>query len=228
MRTLAAPTVTETRQHRPLRLVGGHHPAVSRSASETVRSPAEDLTVLLPPPAAEMKTAQQQMGSRGLEAAASSPFATPRTASLADRQTAPNATAGLSDTRHSVAELPAVVATPKMVLEEHFRVLHHWEGTVLEVSAQGFRARLAELGPENEKNVDEYADFSFESVSDDDRSLAVVGAIFYWFVGYRIENSGQRNTWSTIRFRRLPRWTERELAELDTPSDLDEFFRKDG
>ncbi len=98
---------------------------------------------------------------------------------------------------------------------------HEWEGTVVSLADDSFRARLRDLSGET---PEEYADFSLASVSDDDIALVVPGAIFHWFVGYRIEASGQRGTWSGIRFRRLPRWGKRDLAALKQPSDLDEFF----
>jgi hypothetical protein len=109
-----------------------------------------------------------------------------------------------------------------MDLQEHYIVLHQWEGRVVEVGSEGFRARVRELGPGAAE--EEYGDFSFESVSPDDEPLVVVGGVFYWFVGYRREPSGQRSNWGSIRFRRLPRWTKKDLDALDAPSDLDEFF----
>jgi hypothetical protein len=117
---------------------------------------------------------------------------------------------------------PRFFARPRLQIEEQYRVLHRWEGVVTAIEADYFQARVREFPLDS--HDDEYGDFSMDSVSEDDAELLVEGAVFYWFAGYRTEASGQRTTWSSIRFRRVRRWSKRELDALDAPSDLDEFF----
>jgi hypothetical protein len=215
---------TATTQTGQLRLVGGVEQALANADHETRPRRVEfeaELVVRLPPSAGDATRALRSSSQQ--TSLAPNPLTASGTLSPTGRQYSEGATTSESDARYAV-DLPAIVVPPRMKLEDRYRVLHQWEGTVVEVARDGFRARLAELRAEQRE--EEYADFSFESVSEDDRVLVVPGAIFYWFVGYRTENSGQRNTWSTVRFRRLPRWTKRELDSLAMPSDLDEFFEK--
>jgi len=72
---------------------------------------------------------------------------------------------------------------------------------------------------------DQYAEFFFEDVSDDDRALISIGAVFYWTIGYLEKPSGQRLRASLIRFRRLPVWTRRELANAEIRAkELESLF----
>ena len=91
-----------------------------------------------------------------------------------------------------------------------FKTLEQWVCRVVSVSAdeRTFCAVGQSLDP---AKTEELGDFTFAEVSDDDRSLIAEGAVFYWSIGYRVEQWGQRSTESAIRFRRLPVWTEREL-----------------
>jgi hypothetical protein len=59
---------------------------------------------------------------------------------------------------------------------------------------------------------DEEADVSFDEVSDDERVLVKVGAVFLLHVGYATTEGGQRSRVALLRFRRLPVWTDTELA----------------
>jgi hypothetical protein len=63
-------------------------------------------------------------------------------------------------------------------------------------------------GPEEE------AEIPLEELSPHDLPLVRAGAVFYWTIGYRDSVTGQRTRQSSIVFRRLPAWTDRELEAL--------------
>ena len=75
---------------------------------------------------------------------------------------------------------------------------------------------------------EEEVTFSIQEISESDRGLAMPGAVFYWSVGYEDSLQGQRTRKSTIRFRRLPTWTEKELnkARQEAHSLRDLLVRK--
>ena len=85
-----------------------------------------------------------------------------------------------------------------------------WEGVVLRVESDVFRARLVDL---DRQTPDEEAEVYLSEVSDDDRVLVEPGAVFYWSIGYYTDRTGQRMRRSLVRFRRLPAWTKRELDD---------------
>ena len=95
--------------------------------------------------------------------------------------------------------------------EARFIALQRWEGTVLKVDGDTFWARLVDL---RTQTADEEAELFVEDVSDSDRSLLREGAVFYWSIGYRDHVTGQRERTSTLRFRRLPQWSERERQRI--------------
>jgi hypothetical protein len=103
-----------------------------------------------------------------------------------------------------VLRIPSAAAIPK----HHFKVLQKFEGTVLEISGQECRAVIRDLTSPG--NVEEVT-FSVEEISDSDRSLAVPGGIFYWYIGYDDHVGGQRYRSSAIIFRRFPFWREKDL-----------------
>ncbi len=90
-----------------------------------------------------------------------------------------------------------------------FRTLQAWEGVVTSVREDAFAVRLMDLMNDT---PDEEADVSFEEVSDDEKQLVKVGAVFLLHVGYATTEGGQRSRKAILRFRRLPVWTDAELA----------------
>lgn len=90
-----------------------------------------------------------------------------------------------------------------------------YEGIVLSVNDETFIARLRNL---TEKLPDEEAEFSIEDLSPDDLPLLSEGAMFYWNIGYRDMVGGQRIACHMINFRRLPRWTDQDLAAAEKQS----------
>ena len=93
----------------------------------------------------------------------------------------------------------------------HLLVLQKWEGSVTAVEHGVFSAVLRDLT--DPAHADERIDLPFDEVTEGDRGLIAVGAVFYWCIGYRDQADGQRERVSLIRFQRLPAWTRRELAE---------------
>jgi hypothetical protein len=77
--------------------------------------------------------------------------------------------------------------------------------------AQEFSASLRDLT--DTSKPEEQASFDLADVSVADRAIVSPGAVFYWAIGYETR-SGQRSRVSRIRFRMLPRWTERDLTRL--------------
>jgi len=93
-----------------------------------------------------------------------------------------------------------------------FEPLNEWEGYVVAILDNGFAAHLLDLTAGCATESDE-ATFSIDDVSDDDRGLVGLGAIFRWSVGYERQVTGTRRKVSSLVFRRLPIWTKREISE---------------
>lgn len=97
-----------------------------------------------------------------------------------------------------------------------FNSLLKREGVIVSVDDSGFTAKLVDL---EHDTVDEVAEFPIDEVSDDDKKLLKVGAVFYWNIGYRLLPTGQKERSSIIRFRRLPAWTRSELEKAQKKAD---------
>ena len=105
------------------------------------------------------------------------------------------------------------VRVPTLVdVKQTFELIQRWEGVVERVDAQEFEAELSDLTDPTLAN--EAATFSLRQVSDEDLPLVAPGAAFYWCIGYAVSEGGQRSCTSIIRFRRLPRWTRRDIKSL--------------
>ena len=94
----------------------------------------------------------------------------------------------------------------------NFLTLQAWEGVVTSVNHDFFSVRLVDL---TSNAPDEEADVGFEDVSKDERPLVRTGAVFLLHVGYATSEGGQRSRTTILRFRRLPVWTETELASAE-------------
>ncbi len=103
-----------------------------------------------------------------------------------------------------------------------FNSLLKREGVVLSIHENHFTAKLTDM---NHDEVDEVADFPYDEISDDDRSLLEIGSVFYWNIGYKLLPSGQKERSSLIRFRRLPAWHRSEIEIANEKADeLTAFF----
>lgn len=118
-----------------------------------------------------------------------------------------------------LAEGPYVlrIPSPAAIPRHRFKVLQKFEGTVLEISGQECRALIRDLTSPG--NVEEVT-FSVEEISDSDRSLAVPGGIFYWYIGYDDHVGGQRYRSSAIIFRRFPFWREKDLINAKKKAEF--------
>jgi|GEM_PF-998412 len=92
--------------------------------------------------------------------------------------------------------------------KDMFLSLQKWEGYVLEINKDNIIAQLIDLNLLGNKEI---AEIPKQEISSSDFDLLREGAVFYWTIGYRDSTSGQRERVSTIRFRRLPMWTEKEI-----------------
>jgi hypothetical protein len=112
--------------------------------------------------------------------------------------------------RDAVLQLPCLPPA-----REFFKALQKWEGYVLDVTEDSFRARLVTIegeGPTQEVEI------PLEELVQEDRKLVEPGAVFYWSIGYLDRPSGRLRT-SLIRFRRLPAWSSRELEKARTEAE---------
>lgn len=91
----------------------------------------------------------------------------------------------------------------------NFLTLQAWEGVITDVNDSSFSAKVVDL---TANAPDEEADIDLADVSKDERSLVKAGAVFLLHVGYATSEGGQRSRTATLRFRRLPVWTETELS----------------
>jgi hypothetical protein len=101
-----------------------------------------------------------------------------------------------------------------------FKSLNKWEGYVTEFSEDGddFSAILTDLKNGGTK---EEVTLPVEEVSEQDRPLLQLGALFYWNIGYEKVN-GQIKKASIIRFKRLPKWNDKDWDNiLDKANELE-------
>ena len=88
-----------------------------------------------------------------------------------------------------------------------------WSGTVLECDEHVFTARIEDLTQPN--LPDEIVEIEIDAIEARDRNLIKAGAIFLWQIGYRTGMKVSRENFQSIRFRRLPKWSEHEILESD-------------
>ena len=60
----------------------------------------------------------------------------------------------------------------------------------------------------------ETAELLIDKITIDDRSLVVLGGVFYWGIGHEISPTGQIRRVSEIHMRRAPVWSERSIHEI--------------
>lgn len=89
-------------------------------------------------------------------------------------------------------------------------VLQEWEGVVERIEGDIFVARLRDMTAD-EVYPGEIAELPVGDVSEDDRELLRVGAVFCMTVGYYVWADGRRECFGRVVFRRLPGWTASAL-----------------
>jgi hypothetical protein len=83
-------------------------------------------------------------------------------------------------------------------------VTQEWEGVVVEVSEGLFSATIRPL---DEVEPEFVVDIAMERVENEDLALVVPGAPLYLTIGFLRRGQGRKSQLSSIRFRRLPRWS---------------------
>lgn len=115
-----------------------------------------------------------------------------------------------------VAKPKAIVPPPTTTLKAtkaYFRTLNQWQGYVLEKNDDTFRARIRDLTdpqrPEEEIVLD------MDEVSEAEWELVAPGAIFYFYIGYKVDESGQRFRAAVIKFRCAVPRTKSEIEKIE-------------
>lgn len=105
---------------------------------------------------------------------------------------------------HEVVALPALPEPISRSAIPRVRVTENWEGVVTEVGDQLFSAKIAPLTRDGPEFI---VDIGIDRVDDDDLPLVVPGAPLYLTIGFIPVGVGRKSQLSTVRLRRLPRWT---------------------
>lgn len=93
------------------------------------------------------------------------------------------------------------------------KVIQKWLGIIIDADDSICRARLRDLT--NSELADEEITFDIEKI--DNRELVEVGAEFYLCI--------YENNELTLRFRELPRWTEKEISDaIKEAEELEVLF----
>jgi hypothetical protein len=97
-----------------------------------------------------------------------------------------------------------------------------WIGYVIKIGGDGFEAKLID---KNQPGTYENASFDFKEISNEDKELIKIGAIFYWSVGYADIN-GQITKISLVRFKRSIEFSESEFdGIMDRADELSKKIR---
>jgi len=114
-----------------------------------------------------------------------------------------------------------VLSPPKTTpFREYSKAIQKWEGKVISLSGDTFRATLSPIVGDK---LEQEAEIYVQDVTPDERSFIEPGAIFYWSIGY-LERPSGRVRESIIRFRRLPMWTDNEVKKAGR--DLTVYFNE--
>lgn len=121
-----------------------------------------------------------------------------------------------SETKNDFSEIegsPIIFFRPERVRDKPFLSLQKWQGVVVEISNEYFKAKLFDLYNDS---FEEIAEIPIEEVLPEDLELLKIGGIFYWNIGYE-DPFGTRRRTSLILFRRLPELTKASIkrAELE-------------
>ncbi len=130
------------------------------------------------------------------------------------------------DTPGTSLQIPKhAIATPLRRIKGDFRLLQMWEGRVLCIDTEKNEFSAVISDKTNTAFPDEQITISVEEVSKNDLQLLKEGAVFYWSIGYADYPGRPRTRESRIRFRRLPKWTHRELKKArEKGAELAEIF----
>ena len=91
-----------------------------------------------------------------------------------------------------------------------FNPLQEWDGYVVAVNAESFRARLTDIT--NDGAVDEEeVEIPLSELDEDSQSQLAEGRLFRWSIGHHRLRTGQKIRVSWIILRRLPAWRREDL-----------------
>lgn len=112
-------------------------------------------------------------------------------------------------------------AGPEFARDRRDLTVQQCECVVLtDVDASGeFDASLHIISGRDAGQAEEVATFNIADVPVSDRNLVERGAVFYVFIGVSVDKFGQLSYVWRVRFRRLPRWTAKDLARLASATD---------
>lgn len=104
-------------------------------------------------------------------------------------------------------------------------VLAEWDGYVEEIHKDYFVARMHGLRGLGVAGKDEEAEIPISDVDPADRDLLVLGGFFRLMIAYESPRIGPKRRYTTVQFRRLPAYTQRELdaAEREAEELFDAF-----
>jgi hypothetical protein len=109
-----------------------------------------------------------------------------------------------------VSAFPRIAPPPAISLQP----LQEWEGYVTSIGEDTFTGHLVDVTA-RQRTEQEAADFPISDLSDDDRKLLEVGAVFRWVIGYQRSSGGTKRRVSQVTFRRMPAWSRRDLIEAN-------------
>lgn len=112
---------------------------------------------------------------------------------------------------------PAYAAKPVAYV-----VLQEWEGVVDKVEDNHFWSLLADITA-GKSRLSEQARIENSEVGKQYLDRVKPGAVFRWLIGYQTDPNGERQRFSRIVFRDLPRFTKRDREEA--VSQAEEFLR---
>ncbi len=96
-------------------------------------------------------------------------------------------------------------------------IRQQWRGVVISCNNTQMTVRLTdETQPEN---PDEIVVLPRDAVDKGDQPLIRTGALFNWYIGYQQAPHKNREKFSIIRFRRLPKWTEPEIQRAQQQAE---------
>jgi len=124
-------------------------------------------------------------------------------------QQASNDTSMAQQAFFETGAIRGIVPRPASSSVGYFRLLQSFEGVVTERTEHSIFAQISDKT--NSQNPDEIVEIPLEELTPEDLPIAVVGAIFYWSIGYKDSPGEPRRRISQIRFQRLPGWSRQEL-----------------
>jgi hypothetical protein len=87
-------------------------------------------------------------------------------------------------------------------IQNYTTQVQNWIGYIIEIRDDVFISKLIDA---TNPTTNEYAEFDFNEVSQEDIDRIKIGAIFYWSVGFEYK-FGQKSKFITLRFRRSPQF----------------------